>query len=81
MSMRDDDGTPDDKPLEGQWVSGEKNPAAVALGRLGGRKGGPARAQALTSERRREIAKKAALARWGHQEGMGKEKGEADGAF
>jgi hypothetical protein len=64
MSMRDDDDTPDDKPLEGQWVTGEKNPAAVALGRLGGRKGGPARAQALTPERRKEIAKKAAEARW-----------------
>lgn len=42
-----------------------KNPAAVALGRLGGLKGGRARAEKLTSERRVEIAKKAALARWG----------------
>ena len=41
-----------------------KNPAAVALGRLGGLKGGKARAAKLTSERRSEIAKKAALARW-----------------
>lgn len=41
-----------------------KNPAAVALGRLGGLKGGKARAKKLTSERRKEIAKKAALARW-----------------
>lgn len=41
-----------------------KNPAAVALGRLGGMRGGPARADALSSERRSEIAKKAALARW-----------------
>jgi hypothetical protein len=41
-----------------------KNPAAVALGRLGGPKGGPARAKALTPQRRTEIAKKAALARW-----------------
>ena len=41
-----------------------KNPAAVALGRLGGKKGGPARAAKLSSERRREIAKKAARARW-----------------
>ena len=37
----------------------------VALGRLGGLKGGIARAASLTLERRREIAKKAALARWG----------------
>lgn len=43
----------------------EKNPAAVALGRLGGRKGGPARAKKLSKERRREIAQKAARARWG----------------
>ena len=42
-----------------------KNPAAVALGRLGGLKGGRARAARLTPERRVEIAKKAALARWG----------------
>ncbi len=42
-----------------------KNPAAVALGRLGGLKGGKARAANLTPERRVEIAKKAALARWG----------------
>lgn len=41
-----------------------KNPAAVALGRLGGPKGGPARAKALTPQRRTEIARKAALARW-----------------
>jgi hypothetical protein len=42
----------------------EKNPAAVELGRLGGRKGGKARAEKLSPERRREIAKKAAEARW-----------------
>lgn len=41
-----------------------KNPAAVALGRLGGLKGGKARAAKLSPERRREIAKKAAQARW-----------------
>jgi hypothetical protein len=41
-----------------------KNPAAVALGRLGGAKGGKARAAKLTPERRSEIAKKAAAARW-----------------
>lgn len=42
----------------------EKNPAAVALGRLGGKKGGPARAQKLTAEERSKIAKKAAQKRW-----------------
>ena len=41
-----------------------KNPAAVALGRLGGQKGGQARAKTLTPKRRREIAQKAAKARW-----------------
>ena len=41
-----------------------KNPAAVALGRLGGKKGGRARAEKLTPEQRREIAKKAAAVRW-----------------
>ena len=45
----------------------DKNPAAVALGRLGGLKGGKARAAKLTSERRVEIAKKAAQARWGKE--------------
>ena len=42
-----------------------KNPAAVALGRLGGLKGGKARAAKLSKSQRSEIAKKAALARWG----------------
>lgn len=41
-----------------------KNAAAVELGRLGGKKGGAARAAKLTKERRSEIAKKAAQARW-----------------
>jgi len=42
----------------------EKNPAAVLLGRLGGIKGGKARAASLTPKRRKEIAEKAAAARW-----------------
>ncbi|HUA82345.1 MAG TPA: hypothetical protein VMB85_00695 [Bryobacteraceae bacterium] len=42
----------------------EKNPAAVTWGRLGGLKGGKARAEMLTPEQRKEIAKKAAKARW-----------------
>jgi hypothetical protein len=41
-----------------------KNPAAVQLGRLGGRKGGPARAKKLTKEQRSKIARKAAQTRW-----------------
>jgi hypothetical protein len=43
----------------------EKNPAAVALGRMGGLKGGKARAAKLTKAERAAIAKKAAAARWG----------------
>ena len=42
----------------------ERHAAAVALGRLGGRKGGPARAKKMTAEERRESARKAAQARW-----------------
>lgn len=41
-----------------------KNPAAVALGRKGGLKGGTARAKKLTAKQRSEIAKKAATSRW-----------------
>jgi hypothetical protein len=43
------------------------NPHAAALGRLGGLKGGPARAAALSPERRREIARRAAARRWQRQ--------------
>jgi hypothetical protein len=41
-----------------------RNPAAVEMGRLGGRKGGRARAEKLSPEQRQEIARKAALKRW-----------------
>lgn len=41
-----------------------KNPHAVALGRLGGVKGGKARAEKLTARKRSDIAKNAALSRW-----------------
>lgn len=44
-----------------------KNPAAVALGRLGGKKGGPARAKALSGNRRIEIARLAAQQRWANK--------------
>jgi hypothetical protein len=42
----------------------EKDHAAVELGKRGGKKGGPARAKALTAQKRREIAQKAARMRW-----------------
>ena len=51
----DDEG---DDPYEG------KNPHAVELGRLGGKKGGKARAEKLTAGERSEIARKAVRARW-----------------
>jgi hypothetical protein len=41
-----------------------KNPAAVALGRMGGKKGGLARAESLSPEQRKKIAQDAARARW-----------------
>lgn len=44
-----------------------KDPAAVALGRKGGLKGGKARAEKLSPARRKEIAKKAAKSRWKKQ--------------
>lgn len=44
-----------------------KNPAAVALGRLGGLKGGKARAEKLSAKRRKEIAREAANRRWSKQ--------------
>lgn len=62
MAVDDADGTVDTATEED--AKPEKNPAAVALGRLGGKKGGPARAAKLTPEQRKEIAKKAAAARW-----------------
>lgn len=56
-----EDATRDESEPE---PDGGKNPAAVALGRLGGLKGGKARAKKLSKKRRSEIAKKAAEARW-----------------
>lgn len=61
-------GEPADISLEGKHAKKKdlpvKNPAAVALGRLGGLKGGKARMAKLSARRRTEIAKKAANARW-----------------
>jgi hypothetical protein len=51
-------GEPLDDPNAG------KNPAAVALGKLGGAKGGAARAAALSPRQRSKIARIAAAARW-----------------
>ena len=56
VDMATGEAPPDPKP--------EKDPAAVALGRKGGLKGGKARASVLSSEQRSEIAKKAAKSRW-----------------
>lgn len=52
------DGTPLEHPDEG------KNPHAVALGKLGGQKGGRARADRLSPQQRSKIARKAAETRW-----------------
>jgi len=49
-----------------------KNPAAVALGRKGGKIGGPARAAKLTAEERSESARKAVTARWAMVKGASK---------
>lgn len=57
----DPDDTGDD-PYEG------KNPAAVELGRLGGKKGGKARAEKMTAQERSEQAKRAARARWARED-------------
>ena len=46
----------------------KKNPAAVALGRLGGKKGGKARAEKLTPEQRHKISSDAARARWNKED-------------
>lgn len=50
-------------------VDDGKDLAAVALGRKGGLRGGPARARALTPEQRKEIARKAAAAQWTAKDG------------
>lgn len=63
LTADDGDATPDPEPKPRK-----KNPAAVALGRLGGSKGGKARAAKLTPEQRSEIARLAAAKRWGKRE-------------
>lgn len=59
-----DPAKPQPKPIDPT-----KNPHAVALGRLGGLKGGEARAAALSPRKRSQIAAKAARARWGNKPG------------
>ncbi len=53
-----------DAPKEDPPLQREKNPAAVALGKLGASKGGQARAAKLSAKKRSQIAKKAAKVRW-----------------
>jgi hypothetical protein len=53
--------TPENLPISKEST---KNPHAVALGRIGGKKGGVARAKKLSPEQRSEIARKASRARW-----------------
>jgi len=56
-----------DEELQQRAIEEGKNPAAVVLGRLGGLKGGKARAEKLSAQQRVEIARKAAQARWRKQ--------------
>lgn len=58
------DSTDENKP---ETPEDTRDPAAVALGRKGGLKGGRARAAKLTPEQRSEIARRAAVARWGRE--------------
>jgi hypothetical protein len=65
--------TTEEGPLKEEQIGSKKNPAAVELGRLGGLKGGKARAAKLSKKERSEIAKKAARARWGTERGAAEE--------
>jgi hypothetical protein len=64
--------TTDQPAEEPQPDDSSKNPAAVELGRLGGLKGGKARAMKLTKKQRSEAARRAALARWRKRGARGK---------
>lgn len=68
------DETTTEKLLQ-KAVKDGKNPAAVMLGRLGGLKGGKARAAKLSGEKRKQIARKAANSRWSK---VGKEKSKKE---
>jgi len=65
-----DQATGEDEPPLRKGKKARMSPAAE-LGRKGGLKGGKARAAKLSAEQRREIAKKAAKARWGHKKSEG----------
>jgi hypothetical protein len=56
-------------PVPAESTPPAKNPHAQALGKLGGLKGGKARAAKLTPEQRAEIARRAATARWAKKRG------------
>lgn len=53
-----------DQVQKGIIITVDKNKHAVALGRLGGKKGGKARSESLTAEQRSSIARNAAISRW-----------------
>ena len=57
-----------DEQLQKRAIEEGKNPAAVLLGRLGGLKGGKARALKLSEDERRDIARVAAKARWANKQ-------------
>ena len=61
-------GQSTDEKIAEKAIEDGKNPYAVLLGRKGGLKGGKARAAKLSAEKRKEIAKKAAKARWKKQD-------------
>ena len=62
------EATEEKQPEPPQKTPTGKNPHAVALGHLGGLKGGKARFEKLTPEQRTEIAKKAAAKRWNNKD-------------
>lgn len=64
IAENDDEEEPQEANPEEEPQEEVKNPHAQALGRLGGLKGGKARAAKLSAKRRSEIARKAAKARW-----------------
>lgn len=63
------------KPIQFPSRPKKKNQAAVELGKLGGRKGGRARAEKLSPERRKAIAQRAAQARWAKAKGSDQQNG------
>lgn len=65
-------GEPDGVPAKNKPPAREKNPAAVALGKLGGAKGGKARAAKLSARKRIQIARQGARARWKKSSGSPK---------